>query len=193
MKGIILHGGHGTRLRPLTHTGPKQLLPIANKPMSQYCVETLVDAGIVDIAFIIGGIGSNKVKEYYGKVIDVLNDQNEPKSKSKCQSKLGMLMAITVFGAILTSVLIWSYKIGYVSSNVLASFVVIVVMTFSLLLVFYSLTYKQVFHPLIMKYPNYKNNHHLHPNQNMQTGRTADYRTCTQILWCCFQILSLLP
>jgi glucose-1-phosphate thymidylyltransferase len=66
MKGIILHGGHGTRLRPLTHTGPKQLLPIANKPMSQYCVETLVDAGIVEIAFIIGGVGSNKVKDYYG-------------------------------------------------------------------------------------------------------------------------------
>lgn len=66
MKGIILHGGHGTRLRPLTHTGPKQLLPIANKPMSQYCVETLVKAGISDIAFIIGGVGSNKVKDYYG-------------------------------------------------------------------------------------------------------------------------------
>jgi glucose-1-phosphate thymidylyltransferase len=65
MKGIILHGGHGTRLRPLTHTGPKQLLPIANKPMSQYCVETLVNAGIKEIAFIVGGIGSNKVKEYY--------------------------------------------------------------------------------------------------------------------------------
>ena len=41
MKGIILHGGHGTRLRPLTHTGPKQLLPIANKPMSQYCLESI--------------------------------------------------------------------------------------------------------------------------------------------------------
>lgn len=66
MKGIILHGGHGTRLRPLTHTGPKQLLPIANQPMSQYCVETLVNAGITEIAFIIGGIGANKVKEYYG-------------------------------------------------------------------------------------------------------------------------------
>ena len=66
MKGIILHGGHGTRLRPLTHTGPKQLLPIANQPMSQYCVETLSSAGIKEIAFIIGGIGSNKVKEYYG-------------------------------------------------------------------------------------------------------------------------------
>ena len=65
MKGIILHGGHGTRLRPLTHTGPKQLLPIANKPMSQYCVESLKDAGITEIAIVIGGIGSNKVREYY--------------------------------------------------------------------------------------------------------------------------------
>ena len=65
MKGIILHAGHGTRLRPLTHTGPKQLLPIANKPMSQYCIESLNDAGISEIAIVIGGIGSNKVKEYY--------------------------------------------------------------------------------------------------------------------------------
>ena len=66
MKGIILHGGHGTRLRPLTHTGPKQLLPIANKPMSQYCVESLNDAGITEIAIIIGGVGADKVKEFYG-------------------------------------------------------------------------------------------------------------------------------
>ena len=66
MKGIILHGGHGTRLRPLTHTGPKQLLPIANKPMSEYCVETIRDCGISEIVIIVGGIGSNKVKEYYG-------------------------------------------------------------------------------------------------------------------------------
>jgi len=66
MKGIILHGGHGTRLRPLTHTGPKQLLPIANKPMSEYCLESLKNAGITDIVVIIGGIGSNKVQEYYG-------------------------------------------------------------------------------------------------------------------------------
>ena len=66
MKGIILHGGHGTRLRPLTHTGPKQLLPIANKPMSEYCVESMIKAGVKEIAFIIGGVGSEKVKEYYG-------------------------------------------------------------------------------------------------------------------------------
>ena len=65
MKGIILHAGHGTRLRPLTHTGPKQLLPIANKPMSEYCIESLKDAGVTEIAIVIGGIGSNKVKEYY--------------------------------------------------------------------------------------------------------------------------------
>ena len=66
MKGIILHGGHGTRLRPLTHTGPKQLLPIANKPMSNYCVDSLIEAGISDIAFIVGGIGAESVMNYYG-------------------------------------------------------------------------------------------------------------------------------
>ncbi len=65
MKGIILHGGHGTRLRPLTHTGPKQLLPIANKPMSEYCIESIKDIGITEIAIIIGGNGSEKVREYY--------------------------------------------------------------------------------------------------------------------------------
>ena len=66
MKGIILHGGHGTRLRPLTHTGPKQLLPIANKPMSQYALEDFRNAGIIDIGIIIGDVYPEKVKEYYG-------------------------------------------------------------------------------------------------------------------------------
>ena len=66
MKAIVLHGGHGTRLRPLTHTGPKQLLPIANKPMSQYCIESIKETGITEIAIIVGGVGSNKVREYYG-------------------------------------------------------------------------------------------------------------------------------
>jgi glucose-1-phosphate thymidylyltransferase len=66
MKGIILHGGHGTRLRPLTHTGPKQLLKIANKPMSQYVLEDLREAGITDIAIIIGDVYPEKVKEFYG-------------------------------------------------------------------------------------------------------------------------------
>jgi len=65
MKGIILHGGHGTRLRPLTHTGPKQLLPIANKPMSQYALEDLRKAGITEIAIIIGEVHPEKVKELF--------------------------------------------------------------------------------------------------------------------------------
>ena len=66
MKGIILHGGHGTRLRPLTHTGPKQLLPIANKPMSQYALDDLKTAGIAEIGIIVGDVYPEKVKEYYG-------------------------------------------------------------------------------------------------------------------------------
>lgn len=66
MKGIILHGGHGTRLRPLTHTGPKQLIPVANKPMSQYVLEDLRNSGIKDIAIILGDIIPEKVKNYYG-------------------------------------------------------------------------------------------------------------------------------
>ena len=66
MKGVILHGGAGTRLRPLTHTGPKQLIPIANKPMSLYAIEALREAGIRDIAIILGTIAPEKVQEYYG-------------------------------------------------------------------------------------------------------------------------------
>ena len=66
MKGIVLHGGSGTRLRPLTHTGPKQLIPIANKPVSQYAVEDLLACGIKHIAFVLGDVHPEKVKEYYG-------------------------------------------------------------------------------------------------------------------------------
>jgi glucose-1-phosphate thymidylyltransferase len=66
LKGILLHGGHGTRLKPLTYTRPKQLLPIANIPMSQYGITSLKNAGITDIAVVIGGNNSHKVKEYYG-------------------------------------------------------------------------------------------------------------------------------
>jgi glucose-1-phosphate thymidylyltransferase len=66
MKGVILHGGHGTRLRPLTHTGPKQLIPVANKPISQYVLEDLKNAGVKDVAFIVGGVMPEKVRDYYG-------------------------------------------------------------------------------------------------------------------------------
>jgi len=61
-----LHGGAGTRLRPLTFTGPKQLIPVANKPISQYVLEDLVEAGITEIAIVLGSVYPEKVKEYYG-------------------------------------------------------------------------------------------------------------------------------
>ncbi len=66
MKGVLLHGGHGTRLRPLTHTGPKQLIPIAGKPISQYCLEDLKAAGVTEIAIVLGDIWPEKVVECYG-------------------------------------------------------------------------------------------------------------------------------
>ena len=66
MKGVILHGGAGTRLRPLTFSGPKQLIPVANKPISQYVLEDLRDAGIHDIAIILGETFPEMVREHYG-------------------------------------------------------------------------------------------------------------------------------
>lgn len=66
MKGLVLAGGYGTGLRPLTHTGPKQLIPIANKPNIQYCIEDLVDAGIIEIGIILGNMMPEKVQEFLG-------------------------------------------------------------------------------------------------------------------------------
>ena len=63
MKGLILAGGAGTRLRPLTHTGPKQLIPIANKPNILYCLEDLRDAGVTEIGIILGDNQPEKVRE----------------------------------------------------------------------------------------------------------------------------------
>ena len=66
MKGVVLTGGHGTRLRPLTHTGPKQLLPLANKPNVLYCIEDLRDAGITDIGIVLGDNMPERVRQLLG-------------------------------------------------------------------------------------------------------------------------------
>ena len=54
MKGLVLAGGHGTRLRPITHRSAKQLIPVANKPVMFYGLESLRDAGITEIGIIVG-------------------------------------------------------------------------------------------------------------------------------------------
>jgi glucose-1-phosphate thymidylyltransferase len=54
MKALVLSGGSGTRLRPLTHTSAKQLVPVANKPVLFYGLEAIADAGVTDVGIVVG-------------------------------------------------------------------------------------------------------------------------------------------
>ena len=54
MKALVLSGGAGTRLRPITHTSAKQLLPVANKPVLFYGLEAIRNAGITDVGLVVG-------------------------------------------------------------------------------------------------------------------------------------------
>ncbi|HYZ92764.1 MAG TPA: glucose-1-phosphate thymidylyltransferase [Actinomycetota bacterium] len=66
MRGLVIAGGHGTRLRPLTHTSAKQLIPVANQPVIFYPLKDLAAAGIREVGIIVAPHSADEIRETVG-------------------------------------------------------------------------------------------------------------------------------
>lgn len=82
MKGLILSGGHGTRLRPITFSQQKQLIPVANKPILFYAIEDVIEVGVEEIYIVLGPNKEQVIETVNSRDWDVKIDfiyQGEPK------------------------------------------------------------------------------------------------------------------
>ena len=79
MKGLILSGGKGTRLYPLTFTSAKQLIPVANKPVLFRVIEAICDAGITDIGIVVGDTAEEIKKPSGGAGVGGLTSPTSPR------------------------------------------------------------------------------------------------------------------
>lgn len=70
LKGLILSGGRGTRLRPITYTSAKQLVPVANKPVLFFCIEAMAEVGIEEVGIIIAPETGEEIKRVTGDGAD---------------------------------------------------------------------------------------------------------------------------
>ena len=78
MKALVLSGGRGTRLRPLTYTGAKQLVPIANRPILFYILDNIARAGIKEVAMIISPETGDEIQEHV-KAVDKYQKRRRPR------------------------------------------------------------------------------------------------------------------